>query len=243
MSLTKAIIAKEFQSYFRGYNAYIISMIYFWLLFAVMFYMAYFFEYNNQNLFSFFIYQPDVLNILIPALTMKMWAEEHKTGTLEFLLTQPVKIRTLVFGKFAAAFLFAVLLMMMTIPFMIYIHHFITLDWSNILLSCCAVILCASVLCALGCCISACCRNSIMAYLASVFCGWIWENINFNILLTPVMDIFPLLKAKLSGILNFREQYQEMIQGQLSIGAVVYFICLTGLILCLNSILVKRGKR
>ena len=243
MRLIEIITAKEFKGYFKGYTAYIVSAIYLCLLFAVTFYMAYFFEYNNQNLFSFFIYQPDVLNILIPALTMKMWAEERKTGTLEFLLTQPVKPQTLVLGKFLASLLFVLLLILMTIPFMIYIRAFIVLDISNILLSSVAVFLCASVLCGLGCCISACCHSSIIAYLASVFCGWIWENINFDILLKPVLELLPLLKQRLNGILNFRGQYEGLLQGQLNSSTLIYFICLTGLILWLNTIIVKRSKK
>ena len=243
MSLTKIVAAKEFKGYFKNYSAYIILGIYLVLSAALTFFSANFFEYNNQNLVSLFLWQPDILNILIPALTMKMWAEERRYGTLELLLTQPINIHTLVLGKFFAAWGFSVLLVIMLTPFIVCTSFLVPLDILNISVSVLAVILVSATLCAMGCLISAYFKNAAAAYLASVFFGWVLENMNLNIFLKPIIKIFPILTQRLKGILDFREHYDILIQGQLSFESVVYFFSFALLILWLNTIVIKRCKR
>ena len=242
MTILKALIKKEIIGYFKNYTAYIISGVYLLLSFAAMFYVAHFFEYNNHGLISYFAYQPEILNVLLPALTMKMWAEERKQGTLEFLLTQPVNYRTLVLGKYVAALLSGTFLLVLTLPFLGISSLWINFDWLNITsayLGCFWVI---AVLCALGCLISACYTNTILAYLSAVFLGWLWENANLDIILNPVRDMFPLLQNRMQSLLNFSQNYNSFILGQVTLESVVYFISITIICLWLNLILVYRRR-
>ena len=113
------ILKKEFGSYFRTPTAYIIIGVYLVISMFSTFYSAYFFMNNNTGLISFFSYQPEVLVILIPALTMKLWADERRSGTMEFILTQPISYNSIILGKFSAAVLFGLLLLVLTSPFII----------------------------------------------------------------------------------------------------------------------------
>lgn len=236
------IIAKEFLGYFRTYTAYVVAIVYLLLSFGAMFYLAYFFEYNNRNLISFFMYQPIILNLIIPALTMKMWAEERRQGSLEFLLTQPVGYGQLVWGKFLAAVMFCVLLLGLLIPFILYISAFVELDKLNILAAFIGEFLIMSTLCALGCFVSSLNNNTILAYLSTLFCGWLIEGVNFNFLLAPIRDIFPTLSGELSGVLNFNTHYQQLIQGQVGINNIGYFALLTLGLLWLNKMTIQYKK-
>ena len=242
MSIINTILKKEIDSYFKNYMIYIIVGIYLLLSFAATFYAAYFFEYDNRGLLSFFAYQPEIFNVLLPTLTMKMWAEEHKQGTLEFLLTQPVSRGALVLGKYLSSFLTGVFLLFLTLPFLIYSSFLIDLDWLNIISGYFACLLVVGTLCALGCLISAYNTNPILAYLASVFVGWIWQNVNFDILLTPFKVCFPLLQNRLSAFLNFTSHYQSLVQGQISLVSIGYFISLILMFLWLNLYLVQRRR-
>lgn len=242
MGVIKAVIAKEFSGYFKTYTAYLVMAIYLLLSFGLTFYVAYFFELNNRNLISFFIYQPVVLNILLPALTMKMWAEERRQGTLEFLLTQPVSYKALVVGKFLASLLFGLILLAMTIPFVVYSSHLVSLDYLNIISSFIGVFLVIASLLALGCVVSAMNGNVIIAYLSTVFCGFVLTNANFNFLTYPLRKVFPLLSSRLNGILNFEEHYQWFLQGQCSIASIIYFISIIFLALWLNILIIEWRK-
>lgn len=238
-----AVAAKEFWGYFRTYTAYVVLAVYLLLSLGATFYVAYFFEYNNRNLISFFMYQPIILNLILPALTMKMWAEERRQGTLEFLLTQPVSYKELVVGKFLAAMLFCMLLIVSLLPFILYTSTLIELDGLNICASIFAEILVMALLCALGCLVSALNNNTILAYLATLFCGWFVEGVNFNFLLKPIGTMFPLLNEELKGILNFNTHYQQLLQGQMNIASIGYFILLTIGFLWLNKIVIQYNKK
>lgn len=242
MKVLRAIINKEFKGYFKNYTAYIVLSVYLLLSFAATFYSAYFFEYSNNNLVSFFMYQPIILNMLIPALTMKMWAEERKLGTLEFLLTQPVNYKTLVWGKFLASAIMSCLLLVMTLPFVIISSYLVQLDILNIISGYIGLFFTIIALCSLGCLVSAFNSNVIIAYLSSLFCGWIFIGTNFNFLLTPLKKVFTLLSSSLNGILNFSEHYNSFVDGQIALGNIAYFISFSLLMIFLNIIIIEWHK-
>jgi len=242
MKVILTIISKEINGYFKSYMAYILLAVYLLISMAAVFYSAYYFEYNNRGLISFFIYQPGILNILLPAVTMKVWAEERRHGTLEFLLTQPVSYETLVIGKFLAAWLFAILMLLMTLPFIFYSDHLVFLDNENILAAFGGLVLVMAAFCAIGCAVSACCGNVIIAYLATVFCGWVWQNLSFDTLFLGLKNFIPLLQPRLIGALDFGEHYQQMIQGQVSLDSLIYFAGIIFFALWLNVIIIRRRK-
>lgn len=242
MNVLTTIIRKEFGSYFKTYTAYIVLGIYLLLSFAATFYSGYFFELNNRSLVSFFIYQPEILIVLLPALTMKMWAEERRQGTLEFLLTQPITPSLLVWGKFLAAWLFSVGMLLMILPFVVYISHFVVLDKLNLMAEFTGLCLVMGALCALGCVVSACHKNVIVAYLSTVFCGWLWENVNFDFILFPIKKAMPLLSQQLNGILNFKEHYVLLEQGQIGAETLMYFMGIIVISLWLNTLIVQRRE-
>lgn len=242
MNIIRTVAAKEFNGYFKTYTAYVVLGVYLLLSFAAVFYSASFFEYDNRGLISFFVYQPEILNILLPALTMKMWAEERRQGTLEFLLTQPVRLPLLVLGKFLAAFAFGLCLLLTILPFVIYASSLVEYDVLNLISAFCGAVMAVAALCALGCMVSAFNGNVIIAYLSSVFVGWIWENGNFDFMISPFVSWFPLLTQRLSGVLNFSPYYQAVIQGQIGLDAVGYFVSVTVFALWLNIIAVN-GRR
>ena len=92
-----------------------------------------FFAYDNSGLISFFTYQPEIFVVLMPAATMRLWADERRSGTIEFLLTQPVDYTAVVLGKFMAAAVFGLLMLALTLPFALYASTLVDLDMLNVL--------------------------------------------------------------------------------------------------------------
>ncbi len=237
------ILKKEFGSYFRTPTAYIIIGVYLVISMFSTFYSAYFFMNNNTNLISFFSYQPEVLTILIPALTMKLWSDERRSGTIEFILTQPISYNSIILGKFSAAVLFGLLLLVLTSPFIIYVSFLIKLDWINIASGYIGALLTIVVLTAIGCLISSFNNNAVLAYLFSVFSCWLLTSLNYDFILLPLFNLSENITYRLSQSLNFYHNYQDFIQGEPGLDNLTYFLSLTVLILWLNRLAIDYKKQ
>ena len=106
MQQFKALFNKEFGSYFRSYLAYIVFFVYLFVSIGCAFYFGSYLAMHDTALYALFYLQPIILTVFVPAITMKMWSEEFKSGTAEFLLTQPINYFLLVGVKSLSAFLF-----------------------------------------------------------------------------------------------------------------------------------------
>ena len=237
------ILKKEFGSYFRTPTAYIIIGVYLVISMFSTFYSAYFFMNNNTGLISFFSYQPEVLVILIPALTMKLWADERRSGTMEFILTQPISYNSIILGKFSAAVLFGLLLLVLTSPFIIYVSFLTELDWANVLSGYIGTLLTIMVLTSIGCLISSFNNNAVLAYLFSVFSCWLLTSLNYDFILLPLFNLSENITYRLSQSLNFYHNYQDFIQGEPGLDNLTYFLSLTVLILWLNRLAIDYKKQ
>lgn len=237
------ILKKEFGSYFRTPTAYIIIGVYLVISMFSTFYSAYFFMNNNTGLISFFSYQPEILVILIPALTMKLWADERRSGTMEFILTQPISYNSIILGKFSASVLFGLLLLVLTSPFIIYVSFLTELDWANVLSGYIGTLLTIMVLTSIGCLISSFNNNAVLAYLFSVFSGWLLISLNYDFILSPLFNLSENITYRLSQSLNFYHNYQDMTQGEPGLDNLTYFLSLTILILWLNRVAIDYKKQ
>lgn len=236
------IFKKEFGSYFRTKLAYFILMIYAVLSSLIAFYTGNYFELNNFNLFSLFYFQPDIFAILVPALTMKVWADERRFGTLELILAQPLSYTSLVIGKFMAAWLFCGLMLILTTSLWATTSFLSTTDSLNIFSNYLACFLVAGAICAVGCAVSSFNSNPILAYIIAVFVVWLLKLSNFDYLLKAAKLSNELL-VRISQSLNFNYHFENIISGQVTSGNLIYFASIIVFALWLNvvSIEYKRG--
>lgn len=222
---------------------YIIIGVYLVISMFATFYSSYFFINNNSGLISFFTYQPEILISIIPAITMKLWAEEHKTGTIEFLLTKPVSYTSIILGKFSSAVIFGIMLLLLTFPFAIYAYFLTPIDILNVLSGYLGILLTILLLTSLGCLISAFNNNPILAYLFAVFVGWLLTTINYNFMIEPLFALSENISYRLTQSLNFYSNYQDIIQGEPGIDNITYFLSLTLLILWINKFAIEYRKQ
>lgn len=235
------IYRKELGSFFRTRLAYFVIGIYVLISMLATFYMGYFFDLNNTELFSFFYFQADIFTILIPALTMRVWADEYKTGTIELILTQPIAYSSVVIGKFLAAWSICLLMLAATFPFWAYINSFIALDNLNIISAYLACALVCGSLCAVGCAVSAFNRNPILAYISTIFIFWLIISINFNFIINN-LGLPNNLTIQLTQSLNFYHHYQNLLTGQLGLDNLIYYISIMILALWLNITTIEYKK-
>ena len=116
MNLIKILFKRELASYFATPVAYVFIVIFLLLSGAFTFYMGGFFERGQADLQPFFGFHPWLYLFLIPAVAMRLWAEERKSGSVELLLTLPVTMWQAVLGKFLAAWAFVGIALALTFP-------------------------------------------------------------------------------------------------------------------------------
>src|ERR1700751_5565894 len=116
------IFRRELASYFATPLAYVFIVIFLVMAGVLTFFLGNFFERGQADLQSFFTFHPWLYLVLIPALSMRLWAEERKSGTIELFLTLPVSMTEAVLGKFLAAWVFSGIALALTFPFWITVN-------------------------------------------------------------------------------------------------------------------------
>ena len=216
-----ALFKKEMNGYFKSYFAFMIFFIYLFVSVGCAFYFGAYLAMHDTSVYALFYLQPAILALLIPALTMRLWSDEYKSGTAEFLLTQPLKNRLPVLAKFAASGAFAVAMSLFLLPFIVFTSGWLKIDWSNVMSSYLGVWLYILLFCSLGCFISSLSKYTIISYLLTVFISALW-------LLVPLSKLYDI--------------YNNFLFAEVGISDFSYFIVSTAALLWLN-VLVLDYKR
>src|SRR5260221_8954826 len=173
------IFRRELASYFATPLAYIFIVIFLVMAGILAFFVGNFFERGQADLQAFFTFHPWLYLVLIPALSMRLWAEERKSGTIELFLTLPISMLSAVLGKFLAAWGFAGIALALTVPFWLTVNYLGTPDNGVILASYVGSFLMAGAFLAVGACLSAPTKNPVIglvitaaaAFVLSVRCS------------------------------------------------------------------------
>lgn len=218
MQQFKALLLKEFYGYFRSIAAYLVIFTYLFTSIGTAFYFGSYLGMHDTALYALFFAQPVILTVFVPTITMRLWAEEYRSGTAEFLLTQPLSLLHLVLSKFLVSWLFFIVCSLLLLPFVFYTSGWLHLDFGNIFLCFLGVWLTSALYCALGNLLSALTANSITAYLSGFF-------------------ILGLSVAVPQTFLYLR--YADFLFAEIGLTDVLYFVSFTGLFLLLNLMVLK----
>src|SRR5919198_4059386 len=161
------IFKRELAGYFATPVAYVFLVIFLALSGAFTFFVGNFFERGQADLQSFFTFHPWLYIVLIPALAMRLWAEERRSGTIELFLTLPIRMTEAVLGKFLAAWCFAGIALALTFPFWVTVNFLGRPDNGVILASYIGSWLMAGAMLAVGGCISAMTKNQVIAFVVT----------------------------------------------------------------------------
>src|SRR5438270_11785331 len=161
------IFRRELAAYFATPLAYVFIVIFLVMAGIFAFFVGNFFERGQADLQPFFTFHPWLYVVLIPALSMRLWAEERRSGTIELFLTLPIRMTEAVTGKFLAAWCFAGIALALTFPFWITVNFIGRPDNGVILASYLGSWLMAGALLAIGVCVSAMTTNQISAFVVT----------------------------------------------------------------------------
>ncbi|GMQ87321.1 MAG: ABC transporter permease [Gammaproteobacteria bacterium] len=242
MSATGAILKRELGSYFSTPVAYVFIVIFLVLSGVFTFYLGGLYERGQADLQPFFTFHPWLYLFLIPALSMRLWAEERKAGTIELLMTLPVSIGEAVLGKFLAAWVFTGIALALTFPVWITINYLGDVDNSVILLSYLGSFLMAGAYLAVGACVSAFTRNQVIAFVISFVICLIFVLAGFPM----VMDVFqgwaPQALIYAINSMSFLSHFESITRGMIDLRDLIFFFSFIGGWLLANTIAVEIKK-
>lgn len=225
MRRTLTIAKREFVGYFNGPSAYIVISL-FMVLMGVFFWNP-FFLINRASVRSMF----DMMSVLLlptaPAMTMALLAEEKRTGTIEVLLTMPIKDSEVILGKFMGAVGLLCVLLLLTLPYAISVSTLGQLDWGPVITGYLAVFLQGSAMLAIGVLSSSWTENQLVAFFSGgMICFAFWIVARF---LPFVPDSF----ASPLEWISFDYHYENMLRGVVDSRDVIYFLSMIGFSLTL----------
>ena len=238
MSSVWAIFKREFTAYFATPLAYVFIVIFLFTMGAFTFYIGRFYEINIANLNIFFSYHPWLYLFFVPAIAMRLWAEERRTGTMELLLTLPVPLWATVVGKFLAAWAFTGVALALTFPIWITVNYLGQPDNGVILASYIGSFLMAGGYLAIGACISATTNNQVIAFVVSVVVCFL-----FTVSGAPlVIDFFrawaPMALINAVASFSFLTHFLAITQGVIDLRDIVFFFSLIALFLTANIVII-----
>jgi ABC-2 type transport system permease protein len=218
------IFRRELASYFATPLALVFIVIFLVLAGVFAFYLGGFYDRGQADLAPFFNFHPWLYLFLVPALAMRLWSEERKSGSIELLTTLPVTLWQAVLGKFLAAWCIAALSLALTFPIWITVNYLGEPDNGAILAAYCGSLLMAGGFLAVGSCLSAATRNQVIAFIVTaILCLFVFLLSGYP----PLLAVFegwlpqPLVDALAS--LSFLTHFSSISKGVIDLRDLVYF--------------------
>ncbi len=239
--MIKTIAMRELRSYFATPLAYVFIVIFLALMGTFTFYLGGFYERGQADLAPFFNFHPWLYLFLVPAISMRLWAEERKSGTIELLMTLPVTMGQAVLGKFLAAWCFTALALALTFPIWITVNYLGDPDNGVIATAYLGSLFMAGAFLAIGACISAANKNQVVAFIISVVICFLFLLSGFPLVLDAFSWAPQALIDAVAG-LSFLTHFNSLSKGVLDLRDVLYFVLVIAIWLYANTIVLNMTK-
>jgi len=237
-----SIFKREFMAYFATPLAYVFIVIFLFAMGAFTFYIGNFYETGIASLGAFFGYHVWLYLFLVPAIGMRLWAEERKSGTIELLLTLPIPIWASVAGKFLAAWAFTGLALALTFPIWITVNYLGDPDNGVIVASYVGSFLMAGSYLAISAAISATTSNQVIAFVVSVVVCFLFTVSGAPLVVDAFSNWAPAALVDTIASFSFMTHFQAIARGVIDLRDLVYFFSLIALFLGINVIVVDLKK-
>lgn len=236
------IFKRELLGYFATPVAYVFIVIFLVLSGALTFNMGNFYERGQADLAPFFNFHPWLYLFLVPAISMRLWAEERRSGNIELLLTLPITMVQAVIGKFLAAWLFTGIALFLTFPLWITVNYLGDPDNGVILAAYIGSLLMAGGFLSIGACISATTKNQVIAFIISVVICFAFLLSGFSIVLDFFRGWTPQYVVDAISSLSFLTHFTSISKGVIDLRDIIYFATLIGCWLYANAVVIELKK-
>ena len=236
------IMRRELASYFATPLAYVFILIFLVLANAFTFYLGGFFERGQADLAPFFQYHTWLYLLLVPAVAMRLWAEERKTGTIELLMTLPISPWEAILGKFLAAWGFIGVGLLLTTPMWVTVRVLGSPDHGVILAGYVGSFLMAGAFLAIGSAVSALTKNQVIAFIVAASICFLLVMSGLELVLNVLRAWTPGFVVTAVSSMSFLSHFDRIAKGVLDLSGVVFYLSLIAFALFANKIFVELKK-
>ena len=240
--ILQSIIKRELKSYFATPIALIFLVVFLILSGFFTFKLGRFYEQEQADLRAFFAWHPWLYLLIVPAISMRLWAEERRSGTIELLLTLPVSIAEAMVGKFIAAWLFIALSLVLTFPMILTVSYLGEPDIGVIFAGYIGSFLMAGAFLGVGCAISALTSNQVISFVISTAILLSLILLGFEPVVNMLTDIFPAGFVNQIINLSFPYHFEAIQRGVVNLADMAYFISVVFFSLASGMIIIDRKK-
>jgi len=242
MRNTLVVFRREFAAYFTTPLAYVFLVVFLALAGAVTFYIGNFFEREQADLEPFFTFHPWLYLFLIPALSLRLWAEERKSGTIELLLTLPISVSQAVMGKFLAAWAFTGVALLLTFPMWVTVNILGRPDEGVIVAGYIGSFVMAGAFLSIGACMSAITKNQVIAFVVACAVCFLFILSGTPMVLNFVQGWLPQVLVDTVASFSFLTHFDAIKKGVIDVRDVIFLASLIGLFLYANIVSVELRK-
>jgi len=235
-----AVFKRELKSYFATPLAYVFLVIF-------LFFSGYltfrdgFFEMRQADMSAFFMNLPILFVFMVPAIGMRLWSEERKTGSIELLLTLPINAASAVLGKFFAAWVLLAIALILTFPMVVTVCYLGNPDIGVILTGYIGSLLMAGVFLAISCFFSAVTKSQVISFVFSVVACSVMILIGMPTAMNHLSTFLPMGLVEIIGAMGVQDHFESVRKGVLEIKDISYFVVLiVGWIVACGIILDER---
>ena len=236
------IFRRELAGYFATPLAYVFIVIFLVLTGVFTFQVGGFLERGQADLQPFFRWHPWIYLVLMPAISMRLWAEERNSGSIELLMTLPIELWQAVTGKFLAAWAFAGIALALTFPIWIIVNTLGSPDNGVIVAAYLGSWLMAGGFLSIGMCLSAATRNQVIAFITAALVGFLFLLAGFPLVLDLVRGVLPGALVDAVASLSFLTHFEALSKGVIDLRDIVYFAALVVCWLMATAIVLDMKK-
>ena len=235
------VARRELAGYFATPVAYVFIVIFLMMAGALTFTVGGFFQRGQADLGPFFTFVPWLFLFLVPSLTMRLWAEERRLGTIELLLTLPLPQWQAVVGKFLAAWAFCAIALALTFPLVLTVNYLGRPDNGVIAAGYVGCLLVAGAYLAVGAAMSAMTKNQVIAFVLAVAVCFLFAAAGSPVVTEFLSQRIPVL-AEVARALSLTERFNSLTRGVIALRDVVFFASFMGFFLFVNAVAIDHRK-
>jgi ABC-2 type transport system permease protein len=242
MNNLSIIFKRELASYFSTPLAYVFVVIFLISNGIFTFDVGGFYARGQADLLTFFGFHPWLYLFMVPAIAMTLWADERKTGTIELLMTLPVRLSEAVLGKFLAAWVLTGIALLLTFPLWITVNYLGDPDNGVIVAGYVGSWLMAGGFLAIGSCMSACTKNSVIAFILTVSICFVFVILGSPILLDAFPDWVPQVLVDAFSAMGFLTHFDSISKGVLDVRDMLFFLVFIAAWLLASAVVIEMKK-
>ena len=236
------IFKREFFGYFRSPIAYVFIVIFLIASLGCPFFLGGFYESNNASLQPFFGYLPSLYLVLVPAVGMRLWAEERRSGAVELLFTLPVTTTQAVVAKFCAGWAFLGVALFLTFPIALTVNYLGAPDNGVIMGGYLGSFLMAGTYLSITCFTSALTKSQVIAFILSALAGFVLVLLGWGVFTEMLARVLPFWLVDFISLIGFVPHFGPLSRGLVDTRDLLYFASIIAVALTLNGYVIGKRK-